>query len=137
MKGGEIAVKVNQVLLGLVMLIPGLYKLFVLGPSAVVAMLESFGFPVALLFAWLLIVSEILSGAAVLIGWTLKYTTLVPAVILVLAGLLAYRNDYPISTAAPKKISETIKSHAKSSATGNPKLSNIATTALGPRTNNL
>src|SRR3989344_2462272 len=80
MKGGEIAVKVNQVLLGLVMLIPGLYKLFVLGPSAVVAMLESFGFPVALLFAWLLIVSEIFFGAAV---------------ILVLAGLLAYRNDYP------------------------------------------
>ncbi|HIH15470.1 MAG: hypothetical protein QT08_C0013G0027 [archaeon GW2011_AR17] len=95
MKGGEIAVKVNQVLLGLVMLIPGLYKLFVLGPSAVVAMLESFGFPVALLFAWLLIVSEIFFGAAVLIGWKLKYTTLVPAVILVLAGLLAYRNDYP------------------------------------------
>lgn len=94
MKHGEIAVKVNQVLLGLVMIVPGLIKLFVLGPSAVAGMLSGFGFPVATFFAWLLILSEIVFGAAVLTGWKLQYTPFVPAFILVVAGLLVYRTDY-------------------------------------------
>ena len=91
----EIANKVNGVFLGLVMLIPGLFKLFVLGPSAVSGMLSGFGFPVATFFAWLLILSEIGFGAAVLLRWKLEYTTIVPAIILVIAGLLVYRTDYP------------------------------------------
>lgn len=76
------------------MLVPGLLKLFVMGPSAVASMLGSFGFPAAMFFAWLLIILEIGSGLAVLIGWKLEYTAIVPAVILVIAGLLVYRTDY-------------------------------------------
>ena len=94
MKYLDIAHTVNRVLLGLVMIVPGLLKLFVLGPSAVVGMLSTLGFPAATFFAWLLILSEILFGAAVLIGWKLEYTAIVPAVILVIAGLLVYRKDY-------------------------------------------
>jgi len=94
MKYLDIASKVNRILLGLVMLVPGLLKLFVLGPSAVAGMLAGFGFPMATFFAWLLIVVEIGSGLAVLIGWKLEYTAIAPAVILVIAGLLVYRTDY-------------------------------------------
>ena len=94
MKYLDIAGKVNRVLLGLVMLVPGLLKLFVMGPSAVAGMLSGFGFPMATFFAWLLIASEIVFGIAVLVGWKLEYTALVPAVILVIAGLLVYRSDY-------------------------------------------
>ncbi len=94
MKCLEVATKVNQMLLGLVMLIPGLMKLFLLGPSAVAGMLGGLGFPTATFFAWLLIVLEIGSGVAVLVGWKLKYTAFVPAVILVIAGLLVYTTDY-------------------------------------------
>ena len=95
MKSIEIATKVNQILLGLVMLVPGLYKLFVLGSDAVVTMLGGIGFPAPMLFAWLLILSEIGFGAAVLIGWKLQYTTIVPAIILVIAGFTVYMTQYP------------------------------------------
>ena len=94
MKYLEIATKVNQVLLGLVMLVPGLLKLLVMGPSAVVSMLSGIGFPVPTLFAWILILSEIGFGVAVLTGWKLQYTTIVPAIILVIAGLTVYATDY-------------------------------------------
>ncbi len=96
MKYLDIASKVNRILLGLVMLVPGLLKLFVIGPSAVSGMLAGLGFPAAMFFTWLLIVFEIGSGLAVLIGWKLEYTAVPPAVILVIAGLLVYRTDYGI-----------------------------------------
>ena len=95
MKYLDIATKVNHVLLGLVMLIPGLLKLFVMKPSAVVEMLSALGFPAATLFAWLLILCEIGFGVAVLFGWKLQYTTIVPAIILVIAGILVYRTSIP------------------------------------------
>ena len=95
MKSMEIATKVNQIILGLVMLVPGLFKLFVMGPSAVVTMLSGIGFPAPTLFAWLLILSEIGFGAAVLLGWKLQYTTIVPAIILVIAGFSVYMTQYP------------------------------------------
>ena len=95
MKSMEIATKINQVLLGLVMLVPGLLKLFVMGPSVVVSMLSGIGFPAPTFFAWLLILSEIGFGAAVLLGWKLQYTTIVPAIILVVAGLTVYMTQYP------------------------------------------
>ncbi len=95
MKSMQIATKVNQILLGLVMLVPGLLKLFVMGPSAVVTMLAGIGFPMPTFFAWLLILSEIGFGAAVLFGWKLQYTTIVPAIILVIAGFTVYMTQYP------------------------------------------
>lgn len=91
MKGGKMKdnyVKtVNLVLLGLLMLIPGLMKLFIFKPSGVSGMLAGLGFPAALFFAWILILGEIFSGAAILTRWKLKYVTWIPVVILVIAGL--------------------------------------------------
>lgn len=61
----------------------GLMKL--MNPSGVVQMLTKIGFPAPLAFAWLLIIVELLFGAAVLTGFQLKYTTVPLAIVLVVA----------------------------------------------------
>lgn len=94
MKGGILEMKnniakLNWILLGLVMLVPGLLKLFVIKPSAVSGMLSSFGFPVPVFFAWVLIIAEIGSGVAILAKWKLKYVVWLPMIILLVATFTA------------------------------------------------
>ena len=88
---------VNWVLLGLTMLIPGLLKLFVMKPSAVVGMLSGISlFAWAPMFwAWVLILSEIVFGAAILAKWKLKYTTIPPMIILIVAAFTVYWGNWP------------------------------------------
>ena len=97
---GKYAGTVNRVLLGLLMLIPGLVKLFVFKPSGVAGMLEGFGFPVASFFAWVLILSEIVFGIAILVRWKLDYSVWPPIVIMLVAAFTA---NWPseLSKAAP------------------------------------
>ncbi|OIO80841.1 hypothetical protein AUJ84_02550 [Candidatus Pacearchaeota archaeon CG1_02_32_132] len=78
---------VNLVLLGLVMLLPGLMKLFIMRPSAVAGFLGTLGFPASTFFAWILIIAEIGSGIAILTRWKLKQIVWIPMIILVIAGL--------------------------------------------------
>ncbi|OIO44387.1 hypothetical protein AUJ64_00215 [Candidatus Pacearchaeota archaeon CG1_02_39_14] len=78
---------VNLILLGLVMFLPGLMKLFILKPSAVEGMLSGLGFPIPLIFAWILIIGEIGSGIAILARWKVKQIVWIPMIILVIAGL--------------------------------------------------
>lgn len=70
------------------MLIPGLSKLFIMGPENVAGFLGSLGFPAATFFAMLLIATEVLTGIAILANYKLRYTTIPPIVILVIAGIL-------------------------------------------------
>jgi uncharacterized membrane protein YphA (DoxX/SURF4 family) len=79
---------INRVLLGLVMLIPGLLKLFVTGVTGVTGMLSGIalfswapGF-----WAWVLILSEIIFGIAILANWRLQYTVIPPMIILLVAA---------------------------------------------------
>ncbi len=81
---------VNRILLGLVMLVHGLMKLFVMKPAAVVGMLSGFGFPAPSFFAWVLILSEIVFGIAILLKWKLECTVWPPVVILVVASFTAH-----------------------------------------------
>ncbi len=81
--------KVNWVLLGLTMLISGLLKLFVMKPTAVVGMLSGLGFPAPTFFAWVLIIAEIGSGAAILAKWNLKKAVWIPIVVLIVAAFTA------------------------------------------------
>jgi len=69
--------------LGGLFLAAGLMKL--LDPSMFTGMLESMGFPVAAVFAWIVIVVEILGGAAVVAGFKLKWTVPPLAFILLVA----------------------------------------------------
>ena len=80
----------NRVLLGLVFLIPGLLKLFVMGPEEVTGMLNSLGFPAAIFFAWILIIVEIVAGAMIVFNWQMKYAVWGPFVIILVAGFLVY-----------------------------------------------
>ena len=77
-KNKDTAMKINWILLGLVMLIPGLLKLFVMKPAAVTGMLEGFGFPGASFFAWILILGEILSGVLILARYKLDKVVYIP-----------------------------------------------------------
>lgn len=79
---------INRVLLGLLMLVPGLLKLFVYKPSGVSAMLSGMGFPAAMFFAWVLIILEIVSGIALLANYKVRYAVWAPIVILSVASLL-------------------------------------------------
>lgn len=83
------ATKVNWILLGLLMLVPGLLKLIVSGPSAITSMISSIVlFAWAPLFwAWILILSEIIFGVLILAKWKLNYTTIPPIIILAVATL--------------------------------------------------
>lgn len=79
---------VNRILLGLLMLVPGLMKLFVYGPSGVTAMFAGMGFPVPALFAWIVMLCEVVFGVAILANWKVKYTAWPPIVILLVAVLV-------------------------------------------------
>ncbi|MFB6245985.1 MAG: DoxX family membrane protein [Candidatus Pacearchaeota archaeon] len=84
-------VNANLVLLGLLMLVPGLLKLFVQSPSGVSGFLSGMN-----LFAWapmfwaiVLIIAEIGSGVAILTRWKLKYTAYIPVIILAVGIVFA------------------------------------------------
>jgi len=92
----EALMKINWILLGLVMLVSGLLKVFVMGVSAVEGMLVGivlFAWAPAL-WAWILIIGEIGSGAAILVGWNLKKIVWIPAIILVIATFTAQWGDW-------------------------------------------
>ena len=81
---------VNRVLLGLLLLVNGLLKVFVIKAENVAGMLSGIGFPVASFFAWVLILSEIVFGIAILAKWKLEYTVWPPIVILLVAAFTVY-----------------------------------------------
>lgn len=83
---------INRILLGLVMLVPGLYKLYgmVTGNPFAVSMLSGLGFPAPTFFAWILILSEIIFGVAILANYKLKYTVWPPIIILVVAAFTVW-----------------------------------------------
>jgi len=79
----------NRMLLGLLMLVPGLMKFFVVGSEGVAGMLSGIGlFSWAPAFwAWVLMLSEVIFGLAVLANYKLKYTVIPPVIIMLVAGL--------------------------------------------------
>jgi len=61
----------------------GIMKL--LDPAMFTGMLESMGFPMAAVFAWIVIVVEVLGGAAVVAGFKLKWSVPPLAFVLLVA----------------------------------------------------
>ena len=84
----DYAPTIIRVLAGLLMLLPGLSKL--MNPSKIIGMLGSLGFPAAGAFGWILIFSEVVFGAAVLVGWKVRYTVWPLVVILAVATLTVH-----------------------------------------------
>ncbi len=90
-KNVETAMLINRIVLGLLMLVPGLFKLFVFKSSGVTGMLSGMAFFNLMpgFWAWVLILSEIVFGIAILANWKLKYTVIPPIIILLVATLMS------------------------------------------------
>src|SRR3989344_8582088 len=74
--------------LGLLFLGAGLIKL--MDPRIIIGMLEGAGFPTPAFFGWLVILSEVLFGVAVLVGFRTKLTVWPLVIILVVAILIVW-----------------------------------------------
>lgn len=83
-----LAPTILRITLGPLFFIPGIMKL--MNPDMIIGMLGGLGFPTPTLFGWVLILSEIVFGASVLVGWKLKYTVWPLVVILAVAAVTVY-----------------------------------------------
>ena len=77
--------------LGGLFVITGIMKL--MDPSMITGMLEGLGFPGPSLWAWLLILAELLGGAAVLTGFQVRWAVIPLAIILVVATAVIIGNQ--------------------------------------------
>ena len=75
-----------RITVGLLFLVAGIGKLT--DPSKVAGMLDGLGFPAAAIFAWVLIIAEVLGGALILIGYKVKYSAWPLIVVLMIATLM-------------------------------------------------
>ncbi|PIY81432.1 hypothetical protein COY00_00575 [Candidatus Pacearchaeota archaeon CG_4_10_14_0_2_um_filter_35_33] len=82
---------------GLLFVIMGFSKLK--NPSGIIGMLGNIGFPAATFFGWLLLLSELIFGALILVGYKVKYTAWPLAIILVVAVLTVTIPNEGISSA--------------------------------------
>ena len=85
-KNHDVGHLVLRIALGLLFLVPGISKL--MNPGGITGMLGGLGFPIAPVFAWIVILSEIIFGITLLIGYKTKYTSWPLLIILVVATLL-------------------------------------------------
>jgi putative oxidoreductase len=77
---------VLRIVLGLLFIVPGISKL--MDPSGIIGMLSGLGIPIAGFFGWILLLSEIVFGLSLVIGWKTEYTTWPLLVVLVGATFL-------------------------------------------------
>src|SRR3989344_3662434 len=75
-----------RVVLGLMFLYTGLNKLG--APESVSLMLTGLGIPFVIVFAWLLIAIEVLSGLSLLIGWKVNYSGMALSLLMILSTVL-------------------------------------------------
>jgi len=86
---------VNRILIGLMFLVAGILKVFVIKPAGVVGMLSGIGFPAPTVFAWILILSEIIFGACVLFNVQMKWAPIPLMIILLVATFTVYLTQIP------------------------------------------
>lgn len=79
---------VLRILLGLLFIIPGLGKL--MDPAGIIGMLGGLGFPLPVFFGWLLLLSEIVFGLAVLVGYKVKWTAWPLVAVLAVATIIVH-----------------------------------------------
>ncbi len=77
-----------RVLLGLLFLVPGLGK--IMKPAMIIGMLNDLGFPGPAFFGWILMLSEIIFGAALVVGYKVKWTVWPLVIILAVATITVH-----------------------------------------------
>jgi putative oxidoreductase len=79
---------VLRIALGLLFIVPGIMKL--MNPAMPTGMLEGMGFPAPMIFAWILLLSEIIFGLALVVGFKVRYAVWPLAVILLVATIMVH-----------------------------------------------
>lgn len=77
-----------RAMLGLLFIVPGIMK--ITNISMPTAMLDAIGFPAAGILAWILAISELLFGTAVLLGYKVKYAVWPLILILAVATITVH-----------------------------------------------
>jgi len=85
MENAKYGPTVLRIVLGLLFILPGINKFG--NPAMIIGMLGNLGIPAPGLLGWVLLLSEIGFGAAVLFGYKLKYTVWPLVLILAVATL--------------------------------------------------
>ncbi len=80
-----------RVVLGLLFLVPGIGK--ITDPNAIITMLGNLGFPGSAFFGWVLILSEIIFGLALILGYKVKYAVWPLMFVLVVALVKVHLKD--------------------------------------------
>jgi len=81
----DYAPTVLRIFLGLLFLAPGLMKL--MNPDSIIGMLGGMGFPLAALFGWIVIISEVLGGLALILGYKVKWAVWPLVIVLLVATI--------------------------------------------------
>ena len=85
--------------IGILFTVAGLMKLK--DPGAIIGMLDKLGYPAAAFLGWSLLLSEIIFGLAVLIGYKVKYMVWPLIMVLVMAAITVHfpglRNGAPMA----------------------------------------
>lgn len=74
-----------RIALAILFIVPGLSKLK--NPDIIVGMLSGLGFPIPSVLGWVVLLSEILFGLALLVGWKVRVTVWPLFIILLVAAL--------------------------------------------------
>ena len=86
MENKDYSLSLLRIALGLLFLIPGIGKL--MAPEGVTQMLGGLGFPAPVVFAWILLLIEIIFGLALIIGFKTRFSVWPVFVVLLIATLL-------------------------------------------------
>lgn len=78
----------TRIILGILFLGAGLMKL--MKPDQIIGMLGGMGFPTPAFFGWLVLLSEVIFGLALLVGFRVKYTVWPLIIILIVAILTVW-----------------------------------------------
>ena len=86
-KNKQYAPVLLRLIIGLVFITHGFPKLFVQGPSGVAGFFGTLGIPLPLFFAWVVSLVEFFGGIALILGVMVRHTSLLMAIIMVVAIL--------------------------------------------------
>ena len=75
-----------RLLVGLLFLVTGIKKL--MSPDGPTKMLTNLGFPVPVVFAWILLLSEIIFGLMIFIGFKVRYAAWPLMIVLIVAEIM-------------------------------------------------
>ncbi len=78
--------------LGILFLVGGIMKIFVMGIPNVAGFFESLGIPIALFFAWVVGIVELVGGLMLILGLFTRQSALLLSVIMLVALLTAHLN---------------------------------------------